>query len=66
LDRAVDGANNDSTVVGIGETSTNNVQRKRKKKSFGQDFEENNDSEASDDSGENESMCHLSYIVSQY
>ena len=34
-----------------------------KKKTFGQDFEENNDSEASD---ENESMCHLSYNVSQY
>jgi len=63
LDRAVDGGNDDRTVVGTCDTSTNNVQRKRKKKTFGQDFDENNDSEASD---ENESMCHLSYNVSQY
>lgn len=66
LDRAVDGGNDNSTVVGICDTSTNIAQRKRKKKSFGKDVEENNDGEASDDSGENESMCHLTYIVWQY
>ena len=60
MDREVEGGD-DSTVVDVCESSTNNVQRKRKKRSFGKDFEENNDSEESDDSRENESMCHSNY-----
>ena len=66
LDRAVDSGDDNNTVVGISDTSTNTAQRKRKKKSFGKDFEEHNDGEGSDESGENESMCHFSYIVLQY
>ncbi|KAK2569827.1 hypothetical protein P5673_005678 [Acropora cervicornis] len=61
LEREVDDGS-ESPVVDICETSTNNAQRKRKKKSFGKDFEESTDPE--DDIGESESMCHWEEISS--
>ena len=58
LEREIDDGS-ESPVVDICETSTNNAPRKRKKKSFGRDFEESTDPE--DDIGESESMCHVTY-----
>ncbi|XP_068720386.1 uncharacterized protein [Montipora capricornis] len=52
LEREVDDGS-ESPVVDICETSTNNAPRKRKKKSFGKDFEESTDPE--DDIDESES-----------
>ena len=58
MEREVDDGS-ESPVVDICEISTNNAQRKRKKKSFGKDFEESTDPE--DDIGESESMCHVTF-----